>query len=311
MTGGRIVIAGGTGLIGRALAGKWSSDGVEVVVLSRGLIEVAGARRVTWDAQSAGEWVSVIDGASAVINLSGFPVIHRWTADNKRIMRDSRVLSTRAIGEAIAACQAPPQTWINASAVGYYGDTGAREVSEATRAGEGFLPEMCQEWEQEVDDADVGETRRVKLRIGVVLARDGAFVKQLSSITKAFLGSAVGSGEQYISWIHIDDVVRIIDWCLESGLSGALNAVAPEPVTNAAMMAEFRRILKRRALPKPPTPVIRAVAWLRRMEPELLLTGQKVRSEIALANGFRFKFASLRLALEDLLAVPETVPTGN
>ena len=293
------------------MAKKWSSEGVEVVVLSRGLIEVHGARRVTWDGQNVGEWASVIDGASAVINLCGYPVIHRWTADNKKLMRDSRVLSTRAIGKAISECETPPHTWINASAVGYYGDTGAREVSEATSAGEGFLPEMCQEWEREVDEADVGETRRVKLRIGVVLAKDGELVKQLSSVTKAFLGSAVGSGEQYLSWIHIDDVVRIIDWCLESGLSGALNAVAPEPVTNAEMMAEFRRILKRRALPKPPTPVIRAVAWLRRMEPELLLTGQKVRSEIALANGFRFKYASIGLALEDLLTEAETAPTST
>ena len=310
MTGGRIVIAGGTGLIGRALARKWSSDGVDVVVLSRGLIEVPGARRVTWDGRSAGDWVSEIDGAFAVINLSGYPVIHRWTADNKRIMRDSRVLPTRAIGKAIASCETPPKTWVNASAAGYYGDTGAREVSEATSAGDGFLPDMCQEWEQEVDNAGVTETRRVKLRIGVVLARDGELVKQLASITRAFLGSAVGSGEQYISWIHIDDVVRIIDWCLESGLSGALNAVAPEPATNAEMMAEFRRILKRPALPKPPVPVIRAVAWLRRMEPELLLTGQRVRSEIAIANGFRFKFASLGPALEDLLTVAETVSTS-
>ena len=301
----KVVVAGGTGLIGRAVTQHLTTKGWEVVVLSRSALEVDGVRAVAWDGRTVGEWAAELDGAHGVVNVAGTPVIKRWTPSNRRAMLDSRLEPTRAIGEAIAAAASPPAVWINASAVGFYGDTGGREASEATRAGAGFLAEMCQRWEEACTQADAPDTRKVLLRIGPVLAREGQFVKANRLATSLGLGSAIGSGRQYLSWIHVRDLVRIVEWCLSGTAVGPLNATAPNPVTNSELMACMRAILCRPLVPPAPAFAVRAVGALLGVEPELLLSGQRAVPEIALARGFRFEFSKIEDALLDVL---DTVP---
>lgn len=307
----KVVVAGGTGLIGRAVTRHLATNGWDVVVLSRSAKKAEGARVVAWDGRTVGDWAAELDGAHGVVNMAGTPVIKRWTPSNRRAMLDSRLEPTRAIGEAIAAASSPPKVWINASAAGFYGDTGSREVSEATRAGIGFLPEMCQRWEDACTQADAPDTRKVLLRIGPVLAREAQFVKVNRLATKLGLGSAIGPGSQYLSWIHISDVVCLVEWCLTGTATGPLNATAPNPVTNSELMACMRTILCRPPVPPVPAFAIRAVGALLGMESELLLSGQRAVPEIALARGFRFEFSEIKDALLDVLdPVPDAWKTA-
>ena len=297
----KVVVAGGTGLIGRAVSEHLTANDWEVVVLSRSDKKSGQAKSVTWDGRTVGDWATELDGAHAVLNFAGFPIIKRWSRSNRRAIHDSRIASTRAIGEAIAAAAAPPKVWINASAVGFYGDTGSREVSEATRSGVGFLAELCQEWESACAQADTPCTRKVMLRIGAVLSREGRFVKSLGLVTKLGLGSAVGSGRQYVSWIHVHDLVRLVDWCLSGSAVGPLNAVAPNPVTNAEMMACMRAVLCRPPVPPVPAFAVKAMGALMGFEPELLLASARVVPANAQARGFQFEFPKIEDALFEVL----------
>src|SRR6185503_667609 len=193
MDASRIVIAGGTGLIGKHLKERFEQQGREVVVLSRH----SGPGQIKWDGKTVGDWASQLEGADAVINVSGKSVGSRWTKRSMKDMTDSRVEPTQAIGEAITKAKAPPKLWINASASGYYGDTGAREVSEATRPGSDFLAQLCQKWEQACLSAHTPETRKVCVRLGVVLDKESEFVKATSFVARFGLGAAIGSGKQY------------------------------------------------------------------------------------------------------------------
>ena len=301
MSNPRVVIAGGTGQLGSTLTNYLLERGYEVVVLSRSSKSVEGAQVVQWDGKAVGDWSGALDGAYAVINLSGYPVVYKWTKENKTKMWDSRVDSSKAIAEAIEGIAHPPQVWINASAVGYYGDTGDREVCEATKPGEGFMSELAQAWEIAVFSAKTPNTRKVCLRIGVVMGESVRFLSLLKKSVQMFLGAAFGSGKQYISWIHEEDVLRLFEWAMNEPVKGAINACAPNPVTNADLMAKLRTLYCRPALPNVPAPVLRVVASVLGTEPALVLQGQRALPEIALAHGFRFKYGQIDEALEDLI----------
>ncbi|HXH60725.1 MAG TPA: TIGR01777 family oxidoreductase, partial [Fimbriimonadaceae bacterium] len=266
---GKIIVAGGTGSLGRLLTAAFKGAGYHVLVLSRS----AGAGRVVWDGKTVGDWATELEGAIAVVNLSGQSVVKRWTPASTKAMRDARVLSTIAIADAIKACKTPPRVWINASAAGYYGDTGDREVTEASKPGNGFLAELCVEWERACLQAYTPETRKVCLRIGVVLGPGAEFIKKVGILVRIGLGSALGNGRQYVSWIHGHDLAQMALWCLQEPVSGPLNAVAPQPVTNACLMAEMRAALSRPPVPPVPAPLVRLAVGLAGMEPTLLLTG--------------------------------------
>jgi uncharacterized protein (TIGR01777 family) len=303
----RIVIAGGTGSVGKVLRAHFAEQGREVVVLSRR----EGPGLTQWDGKTHGFWANVLEGAEAVINLSGTPITGRWTERNKRVYEDSRVLPTVAIGEAVRKAQSPPRVWINASAVGFYGDTGSREVSEATRAGTGFMGELCSKWEDACLSQTTLGTRKVCLRLGVVLHREAEFVRATTLMAKVGLGSALGNGRQYISWIHWHDLAKMAEWCLYEPVSGPLNACSPHPETNAEYMAALRKSFGRPRVPSVPAPLVRLGASLMGKEPDLLLTGQRAVPEIALARGFRFRFPELQAALDDVLkVVPPAWRTG-
>lgn len=304
MDASKIVIAGGTGFLGKLLRSHFEAQGREVVVIGR-------SGGVTWDGKTQGEWAKSLEGAEAVVNLSGKSIAQKWTPARLQEMEDSRVQPTLAIAEAIKSCKTPPKVWINASAVGFYGDTGSREASEATRAGSDALGKMCVRWESACLSADTPDTRKVCIRIGVVLDDQAEFVKATSRVAKMGIGSALGSGRQYISWIHSGDLMRMFEWCLYEPVQGAINACSPNPVTNAQYMEEIRGVYGRPNVPAVPAPVVRAVVSLMGKEPYLLLSGQRAVPEIALARGFRFRFPEIKGALDDVLrAVPEAWRTA-
>ena len=306
----RIVIAGGSGFIGSALAWEFASYGREVVILTRNPRErSAGIREILWDAENPGEWIQFLNGAAAVINLTGKNINCPHTPENLRAIAASRVNSVKAIGMAISQVSTPPQVWVQASATGFYGDTRDRLCDETAPNGNDALAKVCRDWEAACESASTPKTRRVILRIGFVLGREGGALPVLSRLTKFFLGGAAGSGAQFISWIHQADLVRMFVTSVNDGtLAGTFNAVAPDPVTNREFMRELRRTLHRPWSPPAPEFAVKLGARLMGSEPSLALISQRCSSrkfvkaavKADVQTGFQFQFPGLAPALRDL-----------
>jgi uncharacterized protein len=298
----KVLVAGGTGFIGNALAQHWK-DRHEVVVMSRSGDSVPGAvRGVRWDGESLSEWASEVEGAAVVINLSGASISKSWTPEHKKLIRDSRVRSTAAICEAIKAAANPPSLWINSSAVGYYGDTRDVEVDESSPPGTGFLSETAVAWEAGIERCDAPTTRKVWLRTGLPLSPSGGALKPLANVTKWFLGGSAGGGNQYMSWIHLRDLLRIFDFLIDQQtIAGPVNATSPNPLKNNEFMAQLRQVLGRPWSPPAPSFALKALGAIGGPEASLLLTGQRVVPRVLLDSGFEFEFPLLKPALEDLL----------
>jgi uncharacterized protein (TIGR01777 family) len=298
----RIILAGGSGFVGQALAPILLAKGYEVVVLGRGAAHRRdGVDYLQWNGETVGDWANAIEGAEAVINLTGKNINCRHTPENRREIIRSRVDSVRALGEAIAHCKTPPKAFIQASGVGYYGDTGDRVADEDARLGSDFTAEVCRQWEGAFEAFDLPATRKVVLRLGVVLGRDGGALPMLEKLTRWFLGGAVGNGRQFVSWIHVADIIRIFVAAIEQPeLTGTFNATAPAPTTNAEFMRELRHVLHRPWSPPVPAPFARAGAWLMGTEGELALLSSRCAPRRFLEHGFQFQFPTLRQALANL-----------
>ena len=298
----RIVIAGGSGFIGTALAGEFVERGNDVIVLTRR----ARARRdkvreVVWDGEHPGDWMRFLDGADAIVNLTGRSINCRHTPENLREIIASRVNSVNAIAAAIGQVERPPRVWVQASATGFYGDTGDTACDEAAPAGNDSLAKICRQWEAACAAANVPETRKVTLRIGFVLGRAGGALPVLSKLAKCFLGGAVGSGRQYLSWIHLADLVQMFVAAVENEkLSGIFNAVAPHAVTNAEFMRTLRHTLDRPWSPPAPVFAVKIGSWLMGSEASLALVSQRCVPKRFQAAGFQFQFAELPPALNNL-----------
>ena len=300
--GQRIILAGGSGFIGRTLAREFSTRGFEVVVLTRSPRgRSSGVREVAWDGKNPGAWIQFLDGAAAVINLTGKNINCPHTPENLREILASRVNSVNAIAAALGQLNTPPRVWVQAGAVGFYGDGKDCLRDENSPAGNDALAEICRCWEDTFNSADAPATRKVLLRTGFVLGRDGGALPVLARLTKWFLGGAAGSGRQYISWIHLADLARMFVAAVDNEkLSGPFNAVAPAPVTNAEFMRELRGVLGRPWSPPAPEFAVRLGARLMRSEPSLALAGQHCVPGKFLEAGFEFQFPRLRPALENL-----------
>ena len=298
----KIIIAGGSGFLGQALTPVLIERGYDVIILGRGAAGPrGGAQHLQWDGRIVGDWAGALDGAKAVINLTGKSVNVRHTPENKREILHSRVDSVRVLGAAIARCATSPQVFVQASGIGFYGDTGDRAVEESAPAGSDFMAEVCREWEGALDALPLPATRKVVLRVGVVLGREGGALQLLEKLTRLFAGGAVGSGRQFMSWIHIADIVRMFAVAIEQPeLTGAFNATAPEPVTNAEFMRELRRALHRPWSPPVPAPFARLGAWLMGSEGDLALLSYRCLPRRFLEHGFTFHFPTLETALGDL-----------
>jgi uncharacterized protein (TIGR01777 family) len=296
----RVIITGGSGLIGRALTASLAGDGHEVIVLSRSPEKVTGlpggARAVRWDGESAEGWGELVEGA-AVVHLAGEGIA--WTASKKRRIRDSRVVSSRAVTAAVTAATVKPRVVLQGSAVGYYGPRGDEEVTESDGPGDDFLAEVSLEWEGATAEVEELGVRRALLRTGVVLAADGGALPKMALPFRFFVGGPVGSGDQWVPWIHIDDEVGAIRHLLEDDSArGAFNLTAPEPVTNRQLSRRLGEVLGRPSFLPAPAFALRLV--LGEMA-DLLLTGQRAVPQHLEETGYRFEFPTLKPALEDLL----------
>ena len=310
----KIVIPGGSGLLGRSLGKALVRDGHEVVVLTRSLqpgvvvhesnVDLPGLTNAGWQpdgTNGVGSWASLVDGATAVVNLTGEPIAaKRWSVAQKACIRDSRVLGTRSVVGAIQAASAPPATLVNASAIGYYSNRGDEELSEDSAAGNDFMAKCCIDWEDEARKAEGIIERLVILRTGIALDRTGGALQKMLPPFKMFVGGPLGSGRQYMSWIHYADWVDLVRWALVTEeVTGVFNATAPEPVTNSEFSKALGRALHRPSLMPAPAFALRLA--LGEMADALLLGGQRVQPSRALKLGFRFNFSTISQALTAIL----------
>jgi uncharacterized protein (TIGR01777 family) len=293
----RIVVAGGSGFLGGALVRAWRSDGHEVKVLTR---HPASVDDVPWVPQpSGGGWRSTLEGAGAVVNLAGEGIAdQRWTEARKAAILSSRVAATRALAHAIRECAQPPRIFISASAIGYYGVHPDEPLTEESSPGSDFLAGVCQSWERETDAA-AAVARVVLLRTGLVLARDGGALPKMALPFRFFVGGRVGTGRQYMSWIHVQDWVEMVRWALRTDVSGPLNLTAPAPVTNGEFTRALADAMHRPALF--PVPAIALQVMLgKEFADTLLLGGQRVLPARAERLGFQFRFAGVDSALRSI-----------
>jgi uncharacterized protein len=300
----RIVLAGGSGFIGSALAREWLRRDREVVVLTRHpKPRTDGVREVGWDGKNLGEWIQSLHGAEAVINLAGKNVNCPHTPENVRELTASRFDSVNAIASAIYHVALPPKAWVQASAIGYYGNPGDRICDEQSPGGDDVLATICEQWERAFGAAVTPKTRKVVQRIGFVLGRDGGALPVLERLTRWFLGGRAGSGRQYLSWIHVADLVQMFVAAVEGeNASGVFNAVGPAPVMNKDFMRELRRTLHRPWSPPAPEFAIRIGARLMNSEPSLALAGCRAEPKRWREAGFEFKHHSLPAALHNLFS---------
>ena len=279
-------ITGASGFIGSRVKALCGKSGIEAVGFSRR--PSAGARLFRLTAPPD------LEGLDAVINLAGESILGLWTAKKKRRIRESRVLGTRRIVEAIERMTARPRVLVNASAIGFYGDTGERLVDEFSALGSGFLAEVCREWEAEAARAGSLGVRVVFVRIGFVLGKGGA-LKLIGPLFKLGLGGKLGNGRQWMSPVHVEDVAGIIVWALKNdSLSGPVNAVMPEPVRNLEFTRELARCVSRPAiLPAPAFALRLALGELS----HLMLDSTRVAPKVALQMGYEYQFPTLPSAL--------------
>jgi uncharacterized protein (TIGR01777 family) len=301
---GRIMLAGGSGFIGSALAPRLVEAGYDVTILTRGPSREAGRiRHVNWDARTLGPWATELDGAAAIVNLVGRSVDCRKTAANRKVILESRVDSVRALGAACRQVARPPSVWVQSATAHIHGDPpGDTIITDDSPLGTGFAPDVGRAWEAALAEAAPPSRRTVVLRISFVLGRNGGALRTLAGLTRWFLGGAAGSGKQWISWIHESDLIAIIQRALTNPhIQGTYLTTAPQPVTNAQFMRELRRALGRPWSPPVPTPIVRLGAWMMRSDPELALLGRRCVPERLLNEGISFEFQSLRESLTDLV----------
>jgi uncharacterized protein len=297
----QIVIAGGTGFLGTALVTALRADGHHVRVLTR---RPRHADDLAWNpgAQGPQAWTSAIDDADAVINLAGESIAGgRWSEARKGAIRTSRIRATSALVMAMADATRRPPIFISASAVGFYGNRGDETLAEESSPGHDFLADVCRDWERIAMEAAT-RSRVVRLRTGVVLGRSGGALPPMAIPFRLFAGGPVGSGRQYMSWIHLDDWVAMVRWALATdAVAGPINLTAPAPVTNAEFARALGRALHRPSFMRTPATALRVLLGSEMAE-ALVLGGQRVLPTRAEAMGFAFKYPTLDTALTAIYA---------
>ena len=290
----KVAIAGASGLVGSHLADYLTTAGHTVVRLVRG--RDAGPGEIPWDPAAGALYHGALEGVDAVVNLAGVSLAGLWTPGRKQAILDSRLQATRTVAAAIGRMEQPPSVLINTSAVGFYGSRGHEIITEQTPSGEGFLAGVCRAWEEAAAPVTASGVRLVTPRFGLVVsAAGGAFATMLPAF-KAGVGARIGDGSQYWSWIALDDLLAVLEWALhDEELEGAVNAVAPEPQTNAEVTKTLGRVLRRPAVLTAPRFLVRNATL--GMGEEMLLASQRAEPGRLLDRGFRFAFPKLEDAL--------------
>lgn len=305
----KTLITGATGFVGRRLIFELASRNHDLVVLTR---DPARAKEKVsipcqffqWDPMHGPPPEAAFEGVDAVVHLAGENLADKpWTEDQKKRIRDSRVFGTKNLVQTLAKRKGKPLIVVSASAVGYYGDRGEEELHEQSNPGTGFLADVCRDWEAAIRALPYGHARVVIPRFGVVLGADGGLLKRLIPIFRAGAGAPLGNGKQWMSWIHIQDLVSLILWALENpALEGAMNAVAPHPVRNEEFSAALAKALARGVHMRAPAKAVKTVFG---DMSEMLLASQKVVPDKPLAARFTYQFAKIEDALSDLVLDPE------
>lgn len=313
----RILVTGGTGFIGQSLCQSLTGSGHEVVVLTRHPQRQPPRPRTTYLSWETSAWQHAVGEVDAVVNLAGEPLVDgRWSLRRKLQLWESRVGTTHRLIGTMAVLPKRPAVLINASAVGYYGPQapagrsggprqGDAALTESDPPGKGFLADLCREWEAQARRAEPLGVRVVRLRIGVVLSADGGALAKMVPTFRWFVGGPLGSGRQWMSWIHRDDVVGLLRWALESPqVRGAVNATAPEPTTMRELARTLAAILRRPSWAPVPAFILRILLG---EVADVLLTGQRVVPAAALSQGYTFRYPHLQQALAACLGVPGVV----
>src|SRR3984957_11372694 len=293
----RILVSGASGPIGAALLPPLKTRGYEVTRLVRGA--ATGGNQISWD---PGKAISpqCVSGFDAVIHLAGESIVGRWTEEKKRQIRDSRVVGTTALAEALAQAKDKPQVFACSSAIGFYGDRGNEVLNEESAHGAGFLPDVCREWEAATLSAIEAGIRTVQMRTGVVLSPKGGALGKMLTPFKMGVGGRIGDGQQWMSWIDVEDMVGAIHHVLKSDLlQGPVNMVAPKPVTNEEFTKTLASVLSRPAIFPLPAFVVRLAFG--EMGETVLLGSQRVEPTQLVMSGYPFRFSNLRASLENIL----------
>ena len=305
----KVILAGGSGFLGRALSRALAAAGWEVVVLTRDTDRVLPAddlpalRAVMWNGETGGAWATELEGAAALVNLAGRSINCVHSLENSREILESRLNAVKALNKGYSRAKTPPLVWVQCSATGVYGNAGDRFCEESLPSGPGFLAEVCRQWEEAFAALDLPDVRRVVLRLGPVLdSKTGPFPAMLG-LTKKFLGGAAGSGRQFLSWVHRDDAVAAFEAALtNAAMTGAYNVCAPGAVTNTEFMRELRSAVGRPWVPPAPEFIVRFVAEHHfYTDGNLVLHGQRATPQKLLATGFKFKHPALHGAIRELL----------
>lgn len=297
----KLLLTGSGGLLGSALNAAWQTNGHACFRLVRG---DADDTAINWDpAADAIPNHERLEGMEAVVHLAGRNIACRWTPANRAAIRDSRIRGTALLARTLAGLKQPPAVFLSASATGYYGDTGNRDVDETAGMGTGFLAEVCRDWEAATAPATQAGIRVVHLRTGAVLSRQGGMLGKILPLFQAGFGGRIGSGKQFLSWISLPDVVSIIRFLIKTdAIRGPVNLVSPTPITNA----EFTRILAH-ALSRPAVfsvPAFAARLMLGQMAEETALLSTRVKPDVLLRHGYRFAHPDLAGALQAVLSSP-------
>jgi uncharacterized protein (TIGR01777 family) len=293
----RILVSGVSGPIGAALLPSLKAGGCDVVRLVRGV--ATGAEQISWDPAKPIA-PHAVSGFDAVIHLAGESIVGRWTAAKKAKIRDSRVVGTRNLAQALAQADHKPRVFVCSSAVGYYGDRGDEVLREQSAPGTGFLSEVCREWEGATQPAADAGIRTVRLRTGVVLSPAGGALGKMLTPFRMGVGGEIGNGRQWMSWIDVEDMIGAIRHVLKTDLvRGPVNMVAPKPVTNSEFTRTLASVLSRPAIF--PMPAFAVKLAFGEMGETVLLGGQRVEPAQLIASGYPFRFGDLRASLENTL----------
>jgi uncharacterized protein len=300
----KIAIAGATGFVGSRLVEQLQAQGHQVLILTRSPQQASKrfpqAQVVGYNPLKSGDWQESISGCDAVINLAGEPIAEkRWTPAQKRVMMESRQIGTQKIVEAISLASIKPPVLINASAIGYYGTSETSKFDETSPAGKDFLAEVCTAWETAAQAASANGTRVVILRFGIVLGENGGALGKMLAPFNAFVGGPIGSGKQWFSWIHRDDVVKMIVAAIsDPQMQGVYNATAPNPVTMTDFAQTLGTVMNRPSWLPVPNFALEALLGEGAI---VVLQGQQVIPTQALAKGFEFQYPTLKPALTSIL----------
>lgn len=299
----KLIIAGGTGFIGQSIIDYYKNNVEEIVVLTRGKeFDKGNVKYVYWDAKNIGDWINELENTDVLINLVGKSVDCRYTQKNKTLILNSRVDSTHVLNQAINSCERPPKHFINSSTATIYRHSEDKQMTErAGEIGDDFSMNVAKNWENTFFNSETKQTIKTAIRTSIVLGKNGGALTPLKRLTKLGLGGKQGNGEQFVSWIHEDDLVAAIHFIITHKLEGPINVTAPNPIKNNVFMKLLRNELNIPFGINSPVFILKIGAALIGTETELVLKSRNVIPEILQENGFQFKFNTVDVALKDIL----------